>query len=259
MTKSSNTLLLVVVFCLSALFGYQVSTWVLPEAVVYTPTGIISNRQTGFLELGKQRNLLVIGVDQLAKSTPALHSAWLVMYIPGFSHISFVPLYPQPGADTNSVNQVIQFSFDITHDGGPSPDFLKTLKTFGAWWDYVIVLDGSAIAELIESSINQGSSGLIPTSQLIAQTQNNLDNPHEVIENQVRVIHSICQGVERASYTSDPRAVFALLSGHIYTDLSVSQIQQELYRMLASGSSISCEFPTIDGSFSYLGGHLGYP
>jgi hypothetical protein len=228
----------------------------------------------------EQRNLLVIGVDQLNSSQPVLESAWLVLYNPGVPHFSFVPLYPIQDESHPDFDQAIQLAFKVNSDKTPNAAFLHALRSSGAWWDHYVLLDELALAEIIDLGASPNLPERITGLQLVA---NSLDvrSTGSTLTNQAGLITAVCRGFDYPAIPQDIGAYIAGFSDHLRTDMKPKEILGEL-RWLNSPESlassavqdspstqpelsqplaalISCEFPTINNEITYIGGQVGYP
>ena len=259
MIKSGTSLLLIAIFCFSTLLGYQASGWLIPDQLMDTLVNQAPRQETDLSELEDQHNILVIGVDNLASPAPRLESTWLVMYFPDLAHVSFVPLYPLTASTGVESNQTLQLAFEIARDGSPSPIYLDYLASLGVWWDHYILLDRTALAELIDSSAGLKTTDGPTGMQLVSRVDAPSGDPTAVIQAQMGLIATVCRGNTQSALTASPEAILANLSGHLHTNLNTKLIHRTLHQMMKVAGSLVCEFPTITSTFSFSGGQLGYP
>ena len=75
-----------------------------------------------------QRNILLIGVDQLDNATPHLEGLWLLMNVAASNQITLLPLYPAtPGKEVMDPAQLIS-RFHLDSNGYPDTDFLSIIQ-----------------------------------------------------------------------------------------------------------------------------------
>jgi len=231
-------------------------------------------------EPGEQRNLLVIGVNQLNSAQPVLESAWLVLYSPGLPHFSFIPLYPLQDTSRPDLEQAIQTAFKVDRNKTPSAAFLNALRSSGAWWNHYLLLDELALAELIDMSASPTLPERLTGLQLVAESLEG-SSARSPVATQARLISAFCRGAVHPAYPTDIAALLDRFSDHLSTDMKSRQILNELRWLFnpdqagqpgtaeeledssatsqASGTAIVCEFPTIQEEITFTGGQIGYP
>lgn len=245
---------------------------------ILTPS--TASQATSTWEPGEQRNLLVIGVNQLNSAQPVLESAWLVLYSPGLAHFSFIPLYPLQDSSRPDLEQAIQTAFKVDHNKTPSAAFLNALRSSGAWWNHYLLLDELALAELIDMSASPSLPERLTGLQLVADSLEGR-SARSPVAAQARLISAVCRGAVNPAYPTDIAALLDRFSDHLYTDMKPRQILNELRWLSnaeqtgqpgtaeapantsaisqASGAAITCEFPTIQEEITFTGGQIGYP
>jgi hypothetical protein len=193
-----------------------------------------------------QRNILLIGVDQLDSQAPRLEGLWLLMNVSSSNRITLLPLYPAPpGKEVLDTNQLISH-FRLDLNGNPDPDFLTVIQQADFWWSNYFVLDQAGLAQLIDynQGINLGG-GPVGGSQAVASLASASTDGLAALNAQSLLIQAICNQQSSKMLSADLRQVFSLLSGHYQTDLRLKTLISEWQRPLINSGQVMCEFPTL--------------
>jgi hypothetical protein len=125
--------------------------------------------------------------------------------------------------------------------------FLQALKDKQLWWDGYIVLDKSALVEIL--AMTSSESGTTSQSQQLPAI--NLaeieEAPMRALLGQAQLAQELCRnsGVMIASDKKRFPGLIAQASAHIRTDLDLAEIAGEVVDALRYGGGISCEFPSL--------------
>ncbi len=209
-------------------------------------------------EMKQQRNVLLIGVDELGALSPTLESVWLILYIPDLPQITWMPIYPQVLRGQKGIHieakAKVRETFDISGRGIPTQEFLKTLEEEGIWWDHYIVVDQQAVIGLIDSlgGIDSIASGKSPESEkssgsdAFSDLHSTTGNLQEALISQANLIQQICR-IPPESYLDSDNAlsIYQQLKGNLKTDLTPLQIVAGLQGMVSNGGRIVCDFPSL--------------
>lgn len=210
------------------------------------------------VQFQKQRNVLLIGVDDLRAVSPSLEGAWLILYIPDLPQISWMPVYPQVLRGQDGIHieakAEIREAYAITANADPSQAFLNVLEEEGIWWDYYIVIDQKAVIELIDSlggidSITpDGASADTRTSgtDAFSDLRSTKGNLQEALISQANLIQQLCR-VPPESYLDIDRVVsiYQKLDQHMKTDITPHEIVERLQGMANNGGRFVCDFPSL--------------
>ncbi len=206
----------------------------------------------------EQHNVLLIGVDDLGSLTPTLESVWLILYIPDLPQITWMPIYPhvlrrQDGMHIEARASVRE-AFNITNGAYPSQGFLSIIEEEGIWWDYYILVDQTAVIELIDSlgGIDSLTPGKIPEtkkssgSEAFSDLRSTSGNLQEALISQANLIQQLCR-IPPESYLKLDQAlsIFKQLDDHLKTDLTPQQIIEGLQSMVGNGGRFVCDFPSL--------------
>ena len=193
-----------------------------------------------------QRNILLIGVDQLDSPSPRLEGLWLLMNVTSSNRITLLPLYPAPaGKGVVDTTQLLTY-FRLNSNGYPDPEFLAVIQQSDFWWSNYFVLDQAGLAQLID--YNQGvnlGGGPVGGSQAVASLASASSDGLAALNSQSVLIQAICNQQSGNLISADLRQVYALLSGHFNTDLKLKTLISEWQKPFSNGGQVMCEFPTL--------------
>lgn len=186
-----------------------------------------------------QENILLLVIDDMAESVPALKGAWLVIHIPDTQRIILLPVYPeQPGVVQAEDKPPLAAYFSLNARREPDENFLSELQARGLWWTRYILLDSTAVERLAGILVPRGEnqSGV----DLFASTS------VDAFWAQADLLHSLCQ---RSTFPPDSirqltQEIFSLLPNHVRTDLDLEGMLAQLPAATARGG-FACEFPTL--------------
>jgi len=88
-----------------------------------------------------QRNILVIGVDDLQADEPALESLWLILYYPPAPGINLAPLFPARLQNDPETGLALDEAFALDENGTPVPAFFESIQRRDLWWNNYMLID----------------------------------------------------------------------------------------------------------------------
>jgi hypothetical protein len=190
-----------------------------------------------------QRNLLVIGVDQLSASQPELKSAWLVMYFPGKPDFTFLPIYPTPDEQGVKASSNLQTSFSLDTIGRPNPAFLHQLAE-RIWWTNYLVIDQTAMIALINMVggvplNNQYLDG----AQIMARMSSSSQDSNETYASQVSLLASICGEAKNLPSKKSIVTTLRKIKTNLTTDLDLIASMDIWLDPNKKSIAVRCEFP----------------
>lgn len=197
----------------------------------------------------KQRNFLIIGVDNLNSPTPRLESVWLILTIPTSPKINLVPIFPSSSGWEVRKNGTNIFNIDpLDSDQALSSDLDNVLSSKGLWWNNYIVLDRFAMTQLIDYA--RGDQ-IVSTSTNSDGPDTMVDvplaweNPHTAFEAQTELTRELCNQAAQIPPSTDIVPLIELIKNHFKSDLNIEQTIEDwkYYSMLEE--DITCEFPTL--------------
>lgn len=196
-----------------------------------------------------QQNILVIGVDRLDAPTPNLVSVWLIIGMPNSPHLMLLPIYPDPVpalGNSSSTGEKLASIFQLDANQSPHPSFFDALQTLDLWWNAYILLDETALAEVIGftgsfSNISQNEA------KIVENVPDPWSDPLGALFGQAEIVQNLCRRTALMSTVANWQYLnlYETIQEHIRSDLDVKSIISAWQGLLAQGGRISCEFPTL--------------
>lgn len=217
-----------------------------PSNNVLTPP-VPSSAHNGHEQIIHQRNLLVIGVDDLETKSPSLQSVWLIIFMPNTPHFMLLPIYPNGSFVENkqlSMADPLPETFLLDKRKAPRESFFKALEVKEIWWNAYILLDETA---LIEVSNFIGRISETSSTNIIKIVPDADDDPIGSLLGQAEFVQSLCRQTTTISNV-DTQQYLDLLSkvrGHIISDLDFDTTITEWQELITNSGNISCEFPSL--------------
>jgi len=189
-----------------------------------------------------QKNVLVIGVDDLESETPRLAAIWLLIYFPDKPNITFAPIFPDPLGRSISANSILVENFALNEDGSPNDDFLKQLHQKQLWWHGYVVIDAYAVSEaddfFIQVSEKDKNLGHYPSNRMSW-----VDEFPPGIAEQTDLLNNLCREAATLTVETDINRILNLVPTHFYTDMKIISIIQDWRNLISHDSHLLCEFP----------------
>lgn len=198
----------------------------------------------------RQRNILVIGVDNLESPEPRLESLWMALYLTQTPALTLMPLYPSVPTEDGQPPQedaLLAADFHLTQEGAPVPSFFATLQEWDMWWSGYILLDESALIQIV-GWLSQANQDLwVEDSQLLTDLPRPWVDFNAAYKGQTWLVRRLCEDVPWLEQNSAMvlSKITALIPSHLRTDLDVSQIAEEWCGMLAHKGGFKCELPFL--------------
>lgn len=202
----------------------------------------------------RQRNILIIGVDQLNSHQARLESVWLAMYFPNHPQVTLMPVFPKiisgPLGIQAEIEKDLAGKFHLDPGNYPDPGFLKALEEKDIWWTNFIVVDGKIINWLLDITAQATSrddrlespvdTGMPPSTSEV---------PLEGLLAQVNIAQEICRVPVNLKMTHQElfelaQSILALTG----TDITGEQAIKEIQYLNKFGGRLMCEFPFLIAS-----------
>lgn len=196
-----------------------------------------------------QRNLLVVGVDNLTAAHPQLEGAWLVMYFQGKPDITLLPVNPQPTEMSNRPSTGLNTNFSLDENGIPSHDFLEKLN-HQVWWNNYIVIDKTGLIGLINlvGGMQVGNQHLTG-AQVLAKMTSSWEDSGSAYVGQARLLSHLCEQARSSSFSLEQiAAMLKQIDTHLATDLDIIKDLDTWLNKSNNSFSLSCEFPLLSSS-----------
>lgn len=190
-----------------------------------------------------QRNLLIISVDEFDRA-PQLQSAWLLMYFPGMSPVTLVPVQPAPSELAHEDNKQLSQRFDLTAAGKPTADFFQALAEQNIWWDGYMVIDEVA-RKTLSSALTAGTfqDPSADPEPLFAGILGNRSSLSDDLNHQTTALRQFCEQVSLNGSQADLMNALGSLRSHYRTDVNLIQLQIDWRSLIDTQPSVACEFP----------------
>jgi hypothetical protein len=232
---------------LGARAGAAIAGWI-PFEAIPRPQRSGASRQAYAAPANGQRNLLVIGVDRLDGDLTRLESLWLVLYFPGRSPLTLMPLYPRGGGPETSQRANLAEAFSLARSGEPDPAFFERLQHEQVWWSGYVVLDETALAVLVDQLGGVVLDGKhLNGDQTLDTIPRAREDPQAALQGQVGLLRSAClQAGKRLSGGLDFAGWANALGRYIRSDLDVFELAREWLQAAGPTPTLECEFPLLD-------------
>lgn len=190
-----------------------------------------------------QRNILFVGVDDLNKESPELVGIWLLMYFPGKSNLTFAPVNPKIWSQSQtSTSQTAEFNA-VIKNGSIDKKFFSQLRQEDIWWHGYVLLDSTAVKEVVLFSNQVNDLETISTF-------NSVNDPYlsggpnlTGLDYQTDLLKYICQKTNNFTKDTDISKILALIPIHIRTNLNLISIIQDWKSLITQENNLVCEFP----------------
>ena len=197
-----------------------------------------------------QRNILVIGVDNLDTASPNLESVWLIIYMPNTPHFMLLPIYPTKSLTNTSSSTAGENLSDIFQlDSKTSPDaiFLEKLQASDIWWNSYILMDESALVEVANFVSSYNDRKNLDGLSAINSIPDPWDDPTAALIGQAEFAQDLCRQTVHLSMVDAWRYMhlFKAIQDHVRTDLDLEQTIAEWQQLMVYSGTISCEFPSL--------------
>jgi hypothetical protein len=198
----------------------------------------------------RQRNILLIGIDSFQSDEPRLEGVWMVLYLRDLPHFILMPVYPNQLQGEGSialVDQNLASLFKLENKQTPSDIFLQALKDKQLWWDGYMVLDRSALSEILTLTSAEEETTRKNQQLSVSSLPDSEEAPMRALLIQAQLAQELCRnsGVVLASGSNWLPSLIDRASALVRTDLDLGEIAGEVKSALRYGGGISCEFPSL--------------
>ncbi len=218
-----------------------------PVPVDGQTTNLLPEGSTDALtESSGQRNLLVIGVNQIGSPNLTLESVWLVLYLQDTPRFTLMPVYPGSGLSVNPQAAAdLTGLFSLDSYGNPGASFLAALHARKLWWNNYIVLDQTAIAGMIDfvGGVTLGNT-IMDGIHAMANMPMVQYAPQDALMAQAEIIKDICSQSTQPELSARVEGLLRLIPYHLNTDMDLELALNQWERLRASGP-FTCEFPSL--------------
>jgi len=190
-----------------------------------------------------QRNLLVIGVDNLRTPEPELESAWLVMYFPGKPDFTLLPIYPMPAKQGIQTSPALLSSFSLDPGGRPNPAFLQKLADW-IWWNNYLVIDQTGMIALINmlGGISENNQ-ILDGAQVMARVRSSSQDSDAAYVSQASLLEDICDQTRIPPSKKAIASTLRKIETNLTTDLDLINSLNTWFDPTKKPLAVRCEFP----------------
>ena len=234
-------LFLIASFLISLLAGFGAGTYLFQR--IHKPKRIISTDTTVTTIPGGQESLWLIIVDRLNNAAPKIEGIWLLTYIPNYTSITPLPLYPSENSQQNAdLTRVFRF----TTDRKIAPEFWDFLQKHNhPAKDYVVIDEVAAVSiiNIYDGVTIRGKrlSGL----EALAQVPKTWDDPQGSLQGQIDIMDSLCKSMFKNRTIPDMEKFQFEVSNHISSNLDLGKKLKEWQKMMVSGNQKVCNFSDL--------------
>jgi len=190
----------------------------------------------------QQRTLLLLGVDDLSKSTPVLTSVWVAFYRPDIARITLFPFFP---SISSAGNKPLADSFALLGDGSVNPAFFEALKEYHFDWNGYVLIDQPGVARFVDGiggvqiqGVSQNGAGVMDLLQRSG------GDPAAALEIQQQLGNSLCARLDQVSPEPDWYSLWnEMISGHMRSSIAYDTLKLDWDSLSKLTDPLTCEFP----------------
>lgn len=192
-----------------------------------------------------QWNLLIIAVDHLTASRPALAGIWLLITTPENQNLTLVPIFPTMDPETVTEDSEWEKIFSLTSDREVNVEFMQKISEQVLWDEYLLIdKDGmSSIGETV---------GLHDVSSKVAEVPDKKNGPHPIgtefdlsLESQIDMWKTICLELSKFTEPEDIAQFLSQIKPHLATNFNIDEVAKKMYLKNEPPLQLGCEFPTL--------------
>jgi hypothetical protein len=234
-------LFLIASFLISLLAGFGAGTYFFHR--INKPTQTLSADPTVTNSLGRQESIWLIVVDRLNQTTPKVVGIWLLAYIPHYTTITPLPLFP---SDNSQHNAELLKEFRFTADRKIAPEFWDFLKEHDHPTKDYVVIDEIAAANIINIYDGVSIKGKhLSALEALAQLPKSWDDPQGSLEGQIAIMDSLCKSIFNSHTIPDMDKFQKDVRNHILSNLDLGNKLMEWQKLMASGNQKICNFSDL--------------
>jgi hypothetical protein len=234
-------LFLIASFLISLLAGFGAGTYLFHR--INNPTQTFSAGATIPVFPGGQENIWLIAVDRLNKTTPQIEGIWLFAYIPNYTTITPLPLFP---SDNSQLDAELVKAFRLTTDRKIAPEFWDFLQKHDHPTIDYIVFDEVAAASIINTYGGVSIKGKhLSGLEALAQVPKTWDDPQGSLQGQIAIMDSVCKSIFNNPTTPDMDKFHKEIDNHILSNLDLGKKSMEWQKMIVSGNHKVCDFSDL--------------
>ena len=181
-----------------------------------------------------QRNVLIVGVEQMDLSLTRIEGIWLMMHLPGSDMYSLLPIYP-------ATSPTMRIDYLVPHDPlwlDPQKienvEQLAILKEQNIWWNDLVLLDRVGIQEMLLAA------GLVNIPLSVAW-----EMPREAQNDQAGILQQMCTNRIAFGGGTTFTHLLTLNPDHFKSSMNHMKLIEVWEKMTNSDNPIICDFPSL--------------
>jgi hypothetical protein len=200
------------IFLTALLAGYFFAY--LPGKLPPFPSSLPFEKKSG---QRSQENLLVILVDDLTANPPILESIWLVYFFPAQRpNLVMVPVFPTSEKD---MDETLRTSFKFKFLGNLPRAFWDNLEnSYHLTWDHYLLIDHASMGTFLSQVTGKSA----PKSLALPYAKGKAPNFTKITR---KLASTLCTSLKAEEKNPEIAVDWSELKGHIKTDLSIGNIQ----------------------------------
>jgi hypothetical protein len=233
-------LFLIASFMISLLAGFTAGTYLFNR--LDNPTESF-NTATTVHTPGGQESIWLIVVDRLSETNPKIVGIWLLAYIPKYTTITPLPLFP---SDNSMNNAELVKAFHFTTDRKIAPEFWAFLEKHDHPAKDYVVIDEVAVASIINIYDGVSIKGKrLSGVEALAQVPKTWEDPQGSLQGQIAIMDSLCKSIFNSPTPPDLNKFQKEVRNHILSNLDLGKKMNEWQKMMASGNQKICNFSDL--------------
>ena len=181
-----------------------------------------------------QRNVLIVGVEQMDVSLTRIESIWLVMHLPDSNNYSLLPIYPAT-SPTMSINYLAPHEpLWLNPQQIDNVEQLAILKEQGIWWNDVVLVDRVGVREMLLVA------GLVDIPLSVAW-----EMPREAQNDQAGILQQMCS--QRLAFGGGDKItqLLSLTPEHFSSSMNRFKLIETWEDLTSPENVLNCEFPSL--------------
>jgi len=228
-------------FLISLLVGFGAGSYLFNRR--NTPTHTLTPVVKINSSPGMQKSIWLIAVDRLNNTTPKIEGMWLLAYIPNYTTITPLPLFPSGNSKQDA--ELVK-TFSITKDREISPEFWDYLRKHDHPTQDYIIFDEVAAASIINLYGGVRLKGKRLTGfEALTQVPKTWDDPQGALQGQIVIMDSVCQSIFNSHNPPNLDNIYKAVGNHISSNLDLGKKLKEWQALIVSGKQKVCDFSDL--------------
>lgn len=186
--------------------------------------------------------ILIVGVDDLSSTAGVMQSAWAAVYTPQWLQVSLTPLYPVESSIGTVYSQAHNPILVPTSDLNYFSNLGFLTRQIPAW-DYVLILDSTAMSRLIgRTEISAGSQTTNTYLSMLSQIPKAWLDPQSALIAQARIVQYLCAHPKAFAGTASLENIIESLRTHFITNIPILDFQADWNIFNDDQYTLQCQF-----------------